>query len=145
MIDAAVMSKLLSAPLDVSGHSSYSCVSRKLHCGKGFEQSHWATVCAGAAHEASCWRPAGALQDLRKVNLASNLLSGSLDGSWTALPKLKRLELLANNLNGSLPGNLFRAPALRSLNLQANSISGTLPAERGQPPRNRPLRAADSL
>ena len=74
---------------------------------------------------------AGALQQLRILDLSNNNISGVLRASWAGLPSLTMLDVSSNNFNGTVPGSLFRAPLLETALLQDNSLTGALPASQG--------------
>ncbi len=83
--------------------------------------------------ETECHVPrAGALQQLRILDLSNNNISGVLRASWAGLPSLTLLDVSSNSFNGTVPGSLFRAPLLETALLQDNSLTGALPASQGE-------------
>ncbi|KAK3134433.1 hypothetical protein QOZ80_6AG0549090 [Eleusine coracana subsp. coracana] len=68
------------------------------------------------------------LNNLVKLDLSTNALTGELPGSISQLPKLKELRLGRNNLTGTLPPSLSNWTALRCLDLLSNSFVGDLGA-----------------
>ncbi|KAK3131149.1 hypothetical protein QOZ80_6BG0502650 [Eleusine coracana subsp. coracana] len=68
------------------------------------------------------------LNNLVKLDLSTNALTGELPGSISQLPKLKELRLGKNNLTGTLPPSLSNWTALRCLDLLSNSFVGDLGA-----------------
>ncbi|VAH53248.1 unnamed protein product [Triticum turgidum subsp. durum] len=77
--------------------------------------------------------PIKAFKNIRSLNLASNLFSGSLLVSTLALPHLKFLDLSDNHFEGDFPINFSSQQVpLEVLHLNGNNMSGALPTERGK-------------
>ncbi|KAF7011739.1 hypothetical protein CFC21_026017 [Triticum aestivum] len=75
--------------------------------------------------------PIKAFKNIRSLNLASNLFSGSLLVSTLALPHLKFLDLSDNHFEGDFPINFSSQQVpLEVLHLNGNNMSGALPTER---------------
>ncbi len=66
-------------------------------------------------------------QNLLRLNLQSNSLSGELPVGLFQLPNLQQVGLDQNELTGSLPELIFSRPQLQAVRLGDNSLSGELP------------------
>lgn len=64
-----------------------------------------------------------------KLELAGNLLSGTLPETISNLSSLQVLDLSTNQITGQLPSILGNMATLRQLELFGNQFSGTIPAE----------------
>lgn len=63
---------------------------------------------------------------MSRLSFSSNRLSGSIPGSWLALPT-NTLDVSSNRLSGSLPPPAGGSnPLLRELQLSNNSLSGPI-------------------
>ncbi|KAL7615758.1 hypothetical protein Lser_V15G00537 [Lactuca serriola] len=68
---------------------------------------------------------------LRYLILAGNSFSGSLPSEFGNLRRLQALDLSANNLNGSIPLSFGQLTSLLWLMLANNSLTGQIPPELG--------------
>ncbi|XP_062118264.1 probable LRR receptor-like serine/threonine-protein kinase At1g56140 [Humulus lupulus] len=68
---------------------------------------------------------------LSELNLARNLLTGSLSPSIGNLTDMQDLSIESNALSGEVPKELGRLTKLISLSFSSNNFSGTLPQELG--------------
>ncbi|KAF7851658.1 hypothetical protein BT93_L3314 [Corymbia citriodora subsp. variegata] len=68
---------------------------------------------------------------LFNLNLAQNLLTGSLSPSIGNLTRMQYLSLGINALSGELPPQLGQLTALLSLSFSTNNFNGSLPSELG--------------
>lgn len=78
------------------------------------------------------------------ISVVARNLSGTIPSAIGALDQLRRLSLHHNSLSGSLPAHLFNATALRSIFLQGNDISGYIPSEIGHLPYLQNLDLSDN-
>uniref|UniRef100_A0A6V7QXL9 Protein kinase domain-containing protein n=1 Tax=Ananas comosus var. bracteatus TaxID=296719 RepID=A0A6V7QXL9_ANACO len=70
----------------------------------------------------------GALASLSRLDLSSNLLSGSLPPAIAALPRLSGvLNLSCNRFSGPIPPEFGSIPVDVSLDLRRNNLSGEIP------------------
>ena len=74
----------------------------------------------------------GNLRELTTVNLGYNTLSGPIPPELVYLRALRALYLNNNALNGSIPAALGQLTALQYLRLDTNALGGEIPAELGQ-------------
>ncbi|KAL3737436.1 hypothetical protein ACJRO7_026235 [Eucalyptus globulus] len=65
------------------------------------------------------------------LNLAQNLLTGSLSPSIGNLTRMQYLSLAINALSGELPSQLAQLTELLALSFSTNNFSGSLPSELG--------------
>ncbi|GAV73584.1 LOW QUALITY PROTEIN: LRR_1 domain-containing protein/LRRNT_2 domain-containing protein/LRR_8 domain-containing protein, partial [Cephalotus follicularis] len=64
-------------------------------------------------------------RNLTQLNLAHNLLNGSIDSSnWVMLSNLLNIDLRNNSLSGKIPSSLFRIPSLQKIQLSHNRFTG---------------------
>ncbi|GAV73583.1 LRR_1 domain-containing protein/LRR_4 domain-containing protein/LRR_8 domain-containing protein [Cephalotus follicularis] len=64
-------------------------------------------------------------RNLTQLNLAHNLLNGSIDSSdWVMLSNLLNIDLRHNSLSGKIPSSLFRIPSLQKIQLSHNRFTG---------------------
>jgi len=70
------------------------------------------------------------LQDLVRIHMPDNDLSGTLPSSLKNLGKVQRLQLTRNRLGGTIP-SLTGMSTLTVLGLGRNWLTGTLPADIG--------------
>ncbi|KAL4559314.1 hypothetical protein LXL04_031452 [Taraxacum kok-saghyz] len=71
------------------------------------------------------------MASLRYLILAHNNFSGRLPSEFGNLRRLQALDLSANNLNGSIPSSFGNLTSLLWLMLANNSLSGKIPPELG--------------
>ncbi|KAH0701514.1 hypothetical protein KY285_015792 [Solanum tuberosum] len=72
-----------------------------------------------------------ACKSLVHLDLAQNLLVGSLPSSLAELPELKYLDLTGNNFTGEIPASFGAFRRLEVLGLVENLLTGTIPPEIG--------------
>ena len=73
----------------------------------------------------------GSLTSLRRLDLYSNRLTGSIPAELGSLTSLGRLDLYRNWLTGSIPAELGSLTNLEYLDLYHNRLTGEIPAELG--------------
>ncbi|KAF3636680.1 putative leucine-rich repeat receptor-like protein kinase IMK3 [Capsicum annuum] len=69
----------------------------------------------------------GQLQELRKLSLHDNEITGSVPLSLGYLPNLRGVQLYNNRLSGTIPSSLGLCPVLQTLELSNNMLSGVIP------------------
>ncbi|KAL3678912.1 hypothetical protein R1sor_021868 [Riccia sorocarpa] len=70
----------------------------------------------------------GALKDLQFLAMQNNLIGGPLPDSLGLLTKLQSLDLYQNNFTGAIPSSFGGLVQLNTLRLFHNSLSGEIPA-----------------
>ncbi|XP_002976291.2 probable leucine-rich repeat receptor-like protein kinase IMK3 [Selaginella moellendorffii] len=73
----------------------------------------------------------GELTELRKLNLHSNRIEGSIPSSITGLANLRSVYLFQNRLTGTIPAGLGRSPLMQAVDLSGNRLQGDIPASLG--------------
>ena len=74
----------------------------------------------------------GQLASLQVLNLSSNDLTGGIPPELGQLASVQVLNLSYNDLTGEIPPELGRMAALEELDLSRNALSGPIPPELGQ-------------
>lgn len=73
----------------------------------------------------------GNLSDMTLLNLSSNQISGSIPLSIGNLSSVTGLHFFSNQLTGSIPTSIGNLSNITSLNLSGNQLSGAIPASLG--------------
>lgn len=65
------------------------------------------------------------LEELRKLDLSNNYLSGPIPATFTAMSKLQFIDISNNYFHGSLPQSIAEFPHLRALHVSGNDVLET--------------------
>ncbi|KAJ8775164.1 hypothetical protein K2173_020168 [Erythroxylum novogranatense] len=72
------------------------------------------------------------LQNLTRLSLGGQELTGQIPSNMGALSKLAHLDLSSNNLTGPIPKEVGNLSSLRYMYLENNELSGNVPPQLGQ-------------
>jgi len=64
----------------------------------------------------------GILSDIESINLAENIITGTIPSTIGNLTNLKYLNLADNNINGPIPNEIATLPNLETLNIEKNNF-----------------------
>ncbi len=90
--------------------------------------SNWGQNC-----DLSTWHgiTTNGIDEVTKIDLRENGLTGSLPDNWDSYPALKTLLLMNNAVDGNIPSSLGSSNSITIINFNTNNLDGVLPPELG--------------